>query len=243
MDLPAPYALVAARYDPSSRRVLVVSAIGNDAEDRVPLARARVRSFVAPFGTPIVDFRTPTTYSVEAALSERGVLVRTEGDEHTDTWEALSGHHARSSAPFPSRYLYLGPLSWRYEIEEADYSIERGSLRTPRSVVALGRGHRSLEEHIVRVLAPRLAFAISATHGFCGTPDHFVADRVDLATSRVERFLEGQGQPLLEIGTDHALYLQLDELRRYSDPESSRFEVLPSWLGLSSAPFDFNPYC
>jgi len=119
-------------------------------------------------------------------------------------------------------------------------------LTTPSGPIALGRGHRTHGFHAVRVDEEGgVAIALSMRQGDCDSRDHYVLDVVDLRTRTVTRLLEGDGQLLAELGPDHALYVQTraDGLRRYADPRGDSFETLLDGIGLSSRPWDYNPYC
>ena len=89
-----------------------------------------------------------------------------------------------------------------------------------------------------------IALAVSRASGDCGYADRYAIERVDLATRAVSPLDAGEGQPIVEVGRDGALYLQIhDRVLRFETPRSTTSEVLPSGILLSTQPDDVNPYC
>lgn len=246
------FPLAATVYDPAEDRVLAVTASGNDAEGPVPLFGVRVRTFRAPLGEVEVDHAAfPELYWLRAGLVASGVrLASWDEDQHPLTWNVTAAGLDRTSEPVPVRTLSVGVQAWAPASADPRYPVSRGRLLLPggREVV-LGSPHPALGGSRVFVdEGVGVAFAVSQRSGYCDAPDRHVVDRVDLASGAVDRVLLGEGQAIVSIGPDGALYVQIStyrrtETRRYPDLRSNAFDVLPAGFGLSSSPFDYNPMC
>nr|MDQ3037117.1 hypothetical protein [Myxococcota bacterium] len=251
---PAPYwPIVAAHFDADRMRSLFVTLQGNDAEGDLPVDRVHVRTYAAPTGESELDVRPALgeSYGFTAALGSDGdVRVGLPG------WQGGPRPTVRSVSATGTRAerrgiegtrLGIGAVSWHPETPAPGFELARAVLRTPGGEHTLDAAHRRLADHTVRVSADAgVAFAISSQSGDCGYADQFVIDRIELATGAIARMAEGEGQPILEVGRDGAVYLQVgDVLRRWASVRSApaESETLPVGLGLSTQPSHFNPYC
>jgi hypothetical protein len=238
--------MVAMLFDPASARVLAVTYLGNDAEDP-HLDRMRLRTFRAPLGEPEADGGAPDYVPyLLAGFTPDGAIARTQGfDAELLTWRVDGRSFRPTRDPFPPVHLEAGQIAWRIVREQAGHRVAGGRLVTPDGEIELGAGRGSMRHHALRVdQEAGIAVVASGRWGDCGYRDRYVVDVVDLRARTSRRLLEGEGQVHVEIGPDKALYVQLlDGVRRYADPRSDRFDRLPDGLGISSAPWDGNPYC
>jgi hypothetical protein len=239
--------LVATRFDPASRRVLVLSAVGNDAEGGAPLANLMISLFEAPTGKLLAQRQPSHTYYATAAFTpDGGALVSEEGDDPPRIFRLADGRatRAREELGWPRVEVYS--LHWRSEARRPTdgLRIANGQLIVQGGTpIALGAGHRAIGNGRVLV-SGGVAIAISASSGNCGVRDRYVVDRVDLASRSVTRLAEGDGQPHVEIGPDGAVYLQLDHrLQRLSAIGAGEAVDVRAGLVLTSVPNDYNPYC
>jgi hypothetical protein len=238
--------LVATTYDAARRRVLIVSAGGNDAEGGAPLERVRIRVLDAPLATTVVDQRIGRQmFAVDAALVEDGSVVVFRDEGPGPTLEATARGIAVTRRALGVPYLSLQQASWFLETVAPEVRYVAGELRTPSARIPVGRAHRRFATHRVVVdEAAKVAYVVSGTYGDCEAPDRHVIDRVDLQAATAIELAAGEGEPQVAIGTDGAFYLQVREVvRRYASSSATTFETLRSGLGLTSLPIHGNPGC
>lgn len=242
-------AILATLVDAAHDRVLALRYPGTDAEDPV-LRRVRIEAYRIPTGERLWSRAGPPDLAaLDLGATATGALLRTEdfrGHERIPIAYTVGPEGMRRGrGALSARAISAGPLAWRVSTTHEGYSVEAGHLQTPDARIELGPGHRAMTHRRIRVDAEReLAVVVSARWGDCGVADRYVIDVVDLARAATVRHVEGAGQVHVELGPDGALYVQSrDAFRRYADPREEASETLPDGLGLSSQPWDFNPYC
>jgi len=102
-----------------------------------------------------------------------------------------------------------------------------------------------MDRSVVRTADPDVLLVLTSRHGDCGMRDRYRIERVVASTGARTVLLEGRdGYPIIEEGPDGSLYIQVgDTMRRFPDQGAGAAANMPAGLGLTAAPFDFNPYC
>lgn len=250
-EMPPHYIMIAPLFEAATGRTLFLTYSGNDAEDS-HLDGVRVRAFRGPLGELLFDHRGPPPEElpfVTADLTETGALLKGPGFGHGPWvfWEVDErGLRRTKNGDVTAPYLGAGATSWGPVFPAAEgYRVERNRLFGPRGEFELGRGHAAQDSRVVYVNEEdSVAVVVSTSSGNCSSPDRYIVDVVSLEDGRRSRPLDGQGQVVVYLAGDGALYVQTRrEMRRYPDPLEDSYELLPDGLGISTNPWGFNPYC
>lgn len=236
--------IAASRYDPDRRRTVTLTARGNEAEGLPPMRSIALNVHRAPTGE--LEFEASPalgeTYGLTVYPYEEPVLVR--GVRHPDRMPVLavgSSGTTRWSGEPRGEQLSIGLISWAPSRERPGFEVRRNTLYTPDGEHALPpRSERTLYVDE----ASGVVLVIASRSGDCGLRDRYAIDRVDLRSGEVDLLDEGDGQVIVDVGLDGALYLQVGaRVRRFATPRAQQSEALPRGVQLSTQPVDFNPHC
>ena len=235
---------IASIFDSELYQVLSVSYLGSYAEDPM-LEGIRVAVFSIPLGEQQIRAYLPADGYFSIGLLPEGILVKRQYDP---TLLIDAQGRARSRKSLPQRYLGVYPTSWRIEEQSTPFMVRQKKLILPdgETIDLNLPGRDDPLNRIVRANEERNIVAVlSGSSGDCEEPNGFFAVTVvNLEEKRVHRVLAEEGQAVIEIGAEGALYLDLPgELRRYANPFVDRYETLPAGIGLSASPWSFNPGC